>query len=460
MVKFNNIKKPEVVRTYEGGKAVKYSGDKDKLTMQVVNNMFGEPTFYPKSNSELVELIKKVGSKDPDFVLKLAKFTRNELHMRTISNFVIVVLTNECKHIDGIRNKIADIIERPDDMTEMIACQLKLYGKPIPAALKYGISKGFTKFNTYQLAKYKNDRSEVTLRDVMFLTHPKPKNTEMVEVYAKLAEQTLEAPETWEVIISGGGSTYENWKEIIPKMGHMAMLRNLNNFTKVGITPSEVEYKFTKESVIKGKQLPFRYFTAYDNASSEFRPIIQKCMDWSIENATEIKGKTAILVDVSGSMSWCSIAGKSSVTPRRIASVLASMLYMKSNSIIVPFATTAGIYVPSEEKTMMDMVNKIESLDYGGGTNVNAGLNIISNIEDIDNIIILSDMQMMNSNYIPIRKDVNVYSVDLCRYGTTIFGNAPNVYTIGGWSEKLIDFIALNESGHSMSKIIENYNPK
>ena len=72
----------------------------------------------------------------------------------------------------------------------------------------------------------------------------------------------FEITKSWEAIISEKGSTKKAWTEALEKMGHMALLRNLRNLLEKGIDPSEFVGKLI-EGAKDGKQLPFRYYSAY-----------------------------------------------------------------------------------------------------------------------------------------------------------------------------------------------------
>jgi len=74
-----------------------------------------------------------------------------------------------------VRRTLNEIIERPDDMTEVLAYYINTYGKPIPNSIKKGLADSFGKFDEYQLAKY-NRKNAVKLKDILCLVHPKAKD--------------------------------------------------------------------------------------------------------------------------------------------------------------------------------------------------------------------------------------------------------------------------------------------
>ena len=54
------------------------------------------------------------------------------------------------------------------------------------------------------------------MRDVLFLCHAKPKDTEQEAVWKNLVENTLEPPDTWEVALSAGKDKRENFEWLLP----------------------------------------------------------------------------------------------------------------------------------------------------------------------------------------------------------------------------------------------------
>jgi telomerase protein component 1 len=80
----------------------------------------------------------------------------------------------------------------------------------------------------------------------------------------------LPTPETWETQVSLKGNKASTWEELIDhnKLPFMAMMRNLRNLILAGISQkhhSWVIRKLTDEvSVIKSRQFPFRFFSAFE----------------------------------------------------------------------------------------------------------------------------------------------------------------------------------------------------
>ena len=67
--------------------------------------------------------------------------------------------------------------------------------------LQAGLQSAFSKFDEYQFAKY--DRAtEIKLRDVLFLVHPKAKDGVQQSIFDKIVDNTLQIPYTRETELS------------------------------------------------------------------------------------------------------------------------------------------------------------------------------------------------------------------------------------------------------------------
>ncbi len=88
---------------------------------------------------------------------------------------------------------------------ECVACGVKT-----PAS-----SAGLIRSNPRIFVGEKCARKEVKLRDVLFLSHAKPKDAAQAAVWKKLVENTLGPPDTWEVVLSAGKDKRGNFKRLI-----------------------------------------------------------------------------------------------------------------------------------------------------------------------------------------------------------------------------------------------------
>src|SRR4051812_35569118 len=197
-------------------------------------------------------------ARDPERTLAEAARLRNEEHIRTTPQVILVRAANheKARGTGLVPAWAPEIIKRADEPAVGLAYQLEHYGEkaPIPNALKKAWKTALEGFDEYQLAKYRMASREVALVDVMNLVHPKSAAID------KLAKGTLSNEgKTWEAIVSAKNSTRESWLEALEVMGHMALLRNIRNLLEKGVEAERFVPKLV-EGAEHGQQLPFRYW--------------------------------------------------------------------------------------------------------------------------------------------------------------------------------------------------------
>lgn len=480
MSKFNTTKKGTNIIENKCGHAAYKMEDRAKLVTQVLTSFFGEQKFYGDNSNDLIQNAKQIIVTDPKFVANLTRYARKEMHLRSVSHALTALIAHELNSKALIKEVVADVVERPDDITEIMAAYLGMFGKPIPNGLKKALAKALKQFNEYSISKYNGGNKTVTFKNILGLTHAKPNTKEQEELFKKIMTDTLEVADRWETELSKNGNNKETWEKLIAenKLGYMAALRNLRNMANAN--PSNFKIVLdkiaNKNEVLKSKQLPFRFYSAYRElgklniAGSNINDALEQAIQYSLENMPKLKGTTVLAIDVSGSMEDA-ISNKSDVKCSDIAKLLAVIAgKICENAIIVKFDTSLAKINFSKFNGILNTVDSI-AID-GGGTNIALPLEfMLDNKIVADRLIMFSDNEI-NSGYERTcqtiadryRRDINpnlwVHAVDLQGYGTQQFiGGKTNI--ISGWSEKIIEFIDLAEKGiDTQIKRIEDYDNK
>lgn len=461
MSKFNTTSKVKPDTTnLAGGDAFSMSVE-EELTHGVLTT-FLEDKFYESGVDRADRLTALVSKADPVFVAKLAVFARDEFHLRSVSTLLLARLARLHRGDDLVKRAIVRATERVDDLTELVA----LVQTPLPKQVKRGVRNALLKFDRYQLGKYKAEGKAVSLVDLFNLVHPKAQHAseEQVTAWKDLMEGNLKSTDTWESEVSAGKTEQERkeaFEKLIleNKMGYMALLRNLNNLVKYGVSDEVIAKAVAKlsdkDEVKKSKQLPFRFVTAHENVRGNrlLTDAISQAMDHSVDNVETFEGKTLIAIDGSGSMTM----GMSPAI--KVASVFAAAI-AKANPTadVVMFDTSIKDVTVSSRSTIMDIAEKIRGDAHGGGTATHLVFDyaISKNIK-YDRIIILSDNEAWSGsaqnayNKYKGMASPYVYAVDIQGYGTKDIDDK-KVRHIAGWSDRLLEFI--NESeGDLISKI-------
>lgn len=479
MSKFNSSQ--TIRTTNRSGYAAYKMPEKQKLVTQVLTSFFNEKKFYGDNSAEMQETIKKVIAQDPKFVANLAVFARREFNMRSVAHVLVAHLAHEVAGKPYTREVVKAVSLRGDDVTEIMACYLDLFGKPIPNALKKGISDAMQGFDEYTLAKYKGEGKAVKMRDLLCLCRPTPKDAAQSDLWKRLLNNELQTPFTWETQLSANGNNAETWETLIDsgKVGYMALLRNLRNILKANPSNIDKVYSYLQnpEAVKRSKQLPFRYLAAFkevaDIGGSRVLDVLENAIDASIENLPKLPGTTVIAVDISGSMND-PVSQKSSIRCHEIAMLLgliANRICENSHFFMFNNELKRGQY-----SSRAGILSTVCGSRCGGGTNMVLPFQAMMDKRiHADRVIILSDNECNNGGggffgyrRYPVQTiadefrkksgdDIWVHAIDLQGYGTQQFhGSKTNI--IAGWSEKVMDFILLAEQGEgTLEKTIEQY---
>jgi len=407
--------------------------------------MLFEDTFYEAGTDIANDIGKLLKSCRIEFVCDLAIKARTLLKLRHAPLFLMVQAlkmegTPEERNLIG--ETISQIIQRADELSEIIAIYWKMNpNASLPRQLKAGVAKAFPKFNEYNLAKY-NRENAVTLRDAMFMTHPKPQNKDMKKLWEKLINDELDVPETWEVLLSAGKDKKKTFEKLLKdkKLGYLALLRNLRNMSQSGVDEKIVNAAI-RVGAKESKALPFRFITAANYAPDYFDALDDGLVA-SMEDHPKLLGKTAILVDVSGSM-VAKLSDKSELNRIDAATALAALIREVSNSVVYRFDDNAK-EVPKSYRGLK--LCKYVKGYAGGGTRIGHAINtVISENPNLDRIIIVTDEQ--SSDRIPnLPKGMKGYIIDVAPYKFAL-PTFDGIYTrFSGFSERVIEFIMAEES--------------
>ena len=480
MSKFNStvLNKPDTVNL-AGGSAYTQSTELEIATLLLTS--FLTDKSYEKE-SQQIERLKKLFDKLPEnnkqFMAKASIYARQEFGMRSISHLCAALISNYKKgRGTWCERYITKNVRRVDDITETIACYMSLYDKKLPWSLKYGLAKAFDKFDEYQLAKYQAKGKEVSLIDAVRLCHPKPcaKNAEALD---KLIHGQLKQTETWNAQLSNVKKSddveqvtkdkQQVWHNFVSKgnkVEYFALLRNLRNMLEQA-TPEDyntaLQLLCDKQLIKTSKVLPFRYLTAFKQFTDRATRIaLSNAVDISMKNVPKFDGSTAILLDVSGSMTGR--VADTNLSMAEVGALFAAALYKTNDADIVMFSDFAKYFVGNPLDSTTTIVNSIPFAC--GGTNFNVAFQQLN--RKYDRIIILSDMQSWGHGYYSCNDafknykrayncpNCKLYSFDLTGYGTSQFPET-NVYTLAGFSEKTFDIMQKMESANDLVNIINS----
>ena len=465
--------------TYEGG--LGYVKNPIEEWINFLFCSYAEDRYYESSNTQIeryVELTKQIAEVYGwEFVAKASFFARNYLGMRSISQITAAMLNDV--QFEEKRAYFRNFFRRPDDVAEVFSIIENMGSGKRSHALVRGAGDYLSSLGTYSLGKYKMSKKQYNLYDLINITHA---NSDSINLYKN---DNLPVADTWETAISTAAPEDKSneWKRLVEerKLGYLALLRNLRNilacenidinWLRLNLCP-----QIENERAIKGSLVfPYQIYQAY--RSIPFTLCVMNSLEIAFcaacKNVPKLPGKTAVLLDVSGSME-SPISAKSEVSIKEAGAVFAAMLYLNNSDIsFIKFGDRAKVrsFNPGTNNIFTVINQMCYNDNCGYGTNIAPAFEKLNYF--VDRIFIISDMQVMNFSWYGstgiktfeqycevFNPQCKCYSFDLGNYHTQVANpKNKNTYLLTSLSEKIFDFINILESGSdSIVKYIDtNY---
>jgi len=482
MASLNGTSKNRMKTTNRSGYVAYVLDDKTRLVTMALTTMLGEPKYYGDTTDDMIKLAESLCERgEGEFVAKLAVWARTKGNLRSVSHALIAVVSYNCSGEGFVRPATRAIASmRGDDGTEILATYKALYGDKVrwPHAIQRGVRDALEVEKPFAVAKYQSKNREYKLRDNLRVTHPDAVREDTTEAMGECVAGTLGMPKGWETELSERGNTKEVWDELIRenRLGIFAQLRNLRNMIQAGADIDPVLDTFrSEEAVRKSRLLPFRYLSAYQElrnaglATTKVAQALDTAMGLACANVDRLPGRTAVMIDTSGSMGYA-VSSKSVSTCRDIAAVLGAMATRISDDAWVCGFDWDAEVIPMTGTSVLSDMSMVPAS--GGATNMGAAFGLLARSGfDADRVVILSDNECnvsggsgygwggryveygrkaIQSRLEQYRKkvghDVWCHAIDLQGYGTSQF-IGPKTNIMAGWSEQVLRFVALTEQG-------------
>ncbi|KAN0022174.1 hypothetical protein ACTFIU_004345 [Dictyostelium citrinum] len=348
----NNKKQSEFFKVLKDS-PIDFKGAEEirELKLSLINivsaSMIKEPrvNYLTPTLESIMTSVYTLSYYDPEFILKLILYTRDELGIRTVANYLICLASLIPTTQPYLKRYFNFLIKIPSDWLELPTILSKITeSNNIPKSLRNVMVEKFLEFDTYQLGKYntegkikrrrkklkdmikknpeqkeeltansKNNQSS-SLKNLIRVLHISSPTYNIMSILGKKYPQTYEEfiknklpgqfeperagkrmrlpiPETWETMVSAKGNNSETWEELMSnnKLPFMAMLRNLRNMIITGVPASvhkQIISKLTNDQTIAhSKQFPLRFLAAYDAIPKD----IEELKKWSADKKTKIQ---------------------------------------------------------------------------------------------------------------------------------------------------------------------------
>lgn len=485
--------------TAEGGTGWQRT-PKGELFLAAVTSL-NEDTFYETADERVNRIQTLTAAPEiinsPEWALGMVRWLRQEVGLRSIPGVVAMAVV-KARLDAGLTGTNRQIIEaaigRLDEASDMIAGWMSLYGRNIPSCVRRGVADALrARLSERSYLKWvgRMNSGSVSLRDVINLTHPKPKDKTqealikfaLDESYGKKGDNkqlpvirarrqflamdrdaqvsALTGPDAQDIIrkaalthevIAGAIGTIpaDVWETLVPNMGYMALRLNLRRIEASGALIATINERLSDvEEAAKSRTMPVSFYAAYKNAPLAFAAALQDAANASLENVPALKGRTLVLLDRSGSMSGI-LSAKSSLSCQDAANVFASALAIRGENVrVVAFDT----HMEDVQVNSSDLLRVVDQMPTprGGTYTHNAIAYAHDGGRQYDRIVILTDEQYAGGSvdsaldiYAP---GVPTFTWNLAGYRTAQMEAREGRWTFGGLSDKGFQMIPLLERG-------------
>jgi 60 kDa SS-A/Ro ribonucleoprotein len=462
MARLNLLNLARGLHTHEGASA-RHISNELQLRRSVLACLLWESQFYEDGveiAGRIAELVSKV---EAERVAALAVEAREQMKLRHAPLLLVREMARHKTHRGRVAETLERVIQRADELCEFVAIYWKDGRVPLSGQVKKGLAAAFPKFDEYQLARY--DRGgPIKLRDVLFLSHAKPRDDAQAAVWKKLIWGRLAVPNTWEVALSAtgtgnGASKREAWTRLVTenKLGALALLRNLRNLREAGVDEQLVLSAL--ETMNTQRVLPFRFLAAARHAP-QWESALEAAMLKCVAGQPKLAGKTVLIIDVSGSMQ----AGLSKHSElNRIDTAAGLAILARELCQEVALYATAGNDYTRVHKTeqvparsgfaLADAIRK-KATELGGG-----GIFLVQSMDYIvkreraaDRVIVLTDEQDCDLKLNPAQANAfgkNNYLINVASYKNGVgYGKWTH---IDGWSESVVEYVRTMEESEIRS---------
>ncbi|MGW0898586.1 TROVE domain-containing protein [Streptomyces goshikiensis] len=480
---------------------------RSELFLLAVANFVTQRSFYESGEARddrFAALVRRLAVEDPEWTAGLLGWLRSEGNMRTASlvgaaEYVRARLDAGVTGGPSNRQVVDSVLRRADEPGELLAYWTATYGRAVPKPVKRGIADAVRRlYSGTSLLKYDTASKGFRFGDVLNLVHASPDpakpwqgelfryaldrrhhpetaevpvgnrtlaaHRELMELPLAERRAVVTAPDgadrlaaagmTWEALAGwlGGPMDAAAWEAVIPSMGTMALLRNLRNFDKAGVSDAVAAGVAAKisdpEVVARSRQFPFRYLAAHQHAPSlRWAYPLERALGHSLANVPALPGRTLVLVDRSGSM-WSPLSARSELNRADAAAVFGTALALRAeHADLVQFGTGSKAVAYVRGESVLKVLDRFENL---GGTYTAEAIR--QHFADHDRVLIVTDEQATYHHggdpTALVPDAVPVYTWNLAGYRV---GHAPagsgNRHTFGGLTDAAFRMVSLIEGG-------------
>lgn len=492
-----NTKRPANTVNEAGGIAYSCS-NKQALARLVCTGCFNN-TYYVNASDQANKIIDLCKLLEDDFIAKCAMYARSRGYMKDTPALLVAILsTRDYRYFEDVFNIVINNGKMLRNFVQIIRSGL-VGRKSFGTRIKKAIINWLNNRTDDQLFR-DSVGNNPSLGQIIKMVHPKPLNMKrsalyryligkkvdnikqlpkLVQQYEKFKQasdterELLDVPDVPFQLIDNLKLSPKQWAELAKNGGWHMVRMNLNTFGRHKVydipgVSTEIANKLRdKKNIERSMAFPYQLMTTANNVSGDVpRSIINAlhdAMEHAVSNIPEIKGKTYIFIDTSGSMNSPITGERGTSTSKTrcvdVAALIAASIARTSDNVtVIAFDTTLHPTMFNAIDSIITNANHLKEIG-GGGTNCSLGLNYLNNLEKkADTIIYISDNQSWLDNryawykgtgmsqewdkFKSRNKNAKLVCIDLTPNTSVQVKDREGVLNIGGFSDSVFEIIA------------------
>ncbi|WP_139806513.1 VWA domain-containing protein [Deinococcus hopiensis] len=187
---------------------------------------------------------------------------------------------------------------------------------------------------------------------------------------------------------------------------------------------------------------------------------LETAMEYSIQRLGKLQGQTAVFVDLSGSM-YAPLSDRGTISRMDAACTLGGLIGRQVGCKVYAFGTYFKAVGLGNIPSALQAAQRIQKTEHevGGGTYLLPAFEAAF-ARHFDRIVVLTDEQVADEawsrlqRYLDADERRHAYVLNLAGYSASFAGGHPRLISVGGFSDRVLDWIAALEQPDPIDMIL------
>lgn len=363
-------------------------------------------TFYAAAEMQLEQVLALCEQNDPNFVAQTAVYARQQGYMKDMPALLVAWLSTQCHQEGADSNVFPDAFKAVIDNGKMLRNFVQIMRSGAVGRQSLGtrpkrLVQSWLRSRTPQQLLAASVGQQPSLRDVLRMTHPRPKDAVQAATFAYFAGKPYDAamlpdcladyeaykhghhdelPDVPFQLLTALPLGASEWRQIAARASWQMTRMNLNTFARHGVFADRamtqvIARRLADRTLIRrARVFPYQLMMAYHQVSTDVPDVVvealQAALDVALENVPAIPGRVVVMPDVSGSMHSPVTGFRQGATSQvrciDVAALLASAIQARNpETRVMPFDTKVHNVRLNPRDSVLTRAGQLAR--YGGG---------------------------------------------------------------------------------------------